>query len=149
MAKKVVCYLYCYCGRIQWCFLHWNNVSNPLKHIERMLNATLEPYRTPSFKIHLIFYLVQEQKVFLKQSCILPFSCYKSATACQIDSNKVSNSKSVPMLFNCIDNGTIAITTPPQQSHKRSTMYWDILYNRYQQTYHHCVTFSMKMLALT
>ena len=29
----------------------------------------------------------------LKQPLILPFLCHKSASACQIDSNKVSNSK--------------------------------------------------------
>ena len=31
--------------------------------------------------------------LFLKQPLIVPFLCHKLATACQIDSNKISNSK--------------------------------------------------------
>ena len=52
--------------------------------------------------------------LFLKQPLILPFLCHKSATTCQIDSYKVSNSKLKPDLCNCEENEIIESTNPPQ-----------------------------------
>ena len=65
--------------------------------------------------------------LFLKQPLILPFLCHKSATTCQIDSNKVSSSKLESDLCYCFKTGIIESTTPPQQSHKRGTIFWDTL----------------------
>ena len=59
--------------------------------------------------------------LFLKQSLILPFLCHKSATTCQTDSNKVSNSKLKPEQCNCVKTEIIKYTAPPQQPHKRGT----------------------------
>ena len=61
--------------------------------------------------------------LFLKQPFILPFFCHKSATAFQIDSNKVSNSKLKLDLCNCVKIKTIESTAPPQQPYKRSTIF--------------------------
>ena len=43
--------------------------------------------------------------LFLKQSLILACICHKSATTCQVDSNKVSNSKLKLDLCNCVKAG--------------------------------------------
>ena len=59
--------------------------------------------------------------LFLMQPLILPFLCHKSATTCQIDSNKVSNSKLKPNLSKCVNSVVIESTAPPQQPHKRGT----------------------------
>ena len=56
---------------------------------------------------------------FLKQPLILPFLCHKSATTCQIDSYKVSNSKLKPYLCNCVTAEMIESTASPQQPHKQ------------------------------
>ena len=66
--------------------------------------------------------------LFLKQ-LTLPFVCDKSATTCQIDSNKVSNSKLKPDLSNCAKTKIIESTAPPQQQYKRGTLFWDTLYS--------------------
>ena len=52
--------------------------------------------------------------LFLKQPLILPFLCHKSATTCQIDSNKVSNSKLKLDLCNCVKIEIIEPTAPTQ-----------------------------------
>ena len=52
--------------------------------------------------------------LFLKQSLILPFLCHNLATTCQIDSNKVSNSKLKPELCNCVSIEITESTAPPQ-----------------------------------
>ena len=49
----------------------------------------------------------------LKQPLILPFLPHKSATVCQIDSNKVSTSKLKPELCNCVSFEMIESTAPP------------------------------------
>ena len=54
----------------------------------------------------------------LKQGLILSFLCHKLATTCQIDSNKVSNSKLKPVQCNCVKTKMIDATAPPQQPHK-------------------------------
>ena len=59
--------------------------------------------------------------LFLKQPLIFPFLCHKSATTCQIDSNKVSTSKLKPDLCNCVKIQIIQSTAPPQQPNKRDT----------------------------
>ena len=59
--------------------------------------------------------------LFLKQP-LLPFFCHKSATTCQIDSNKVANPKLKPDLCNCVKSEMINSTAPPQQPHKRGTI---------------------------
>ena len=46
---------------------------------------------------------------------ILPFLCHKSATTCQIDLNKVPNSKLKLDLWNCIKTEIIETTAPPQK----------------------------------
>ena len=66
--------------------------------------------------------------LFLKQPLILLFLCHKSATTCQIDSNKVSSSKLRPDLCSCVKTEMIESTTPPQQPHKRGTIFLDSLY---------------------
>ena len=53
--------------------------------------------------------------LFLKQPLILPFLCYKSSTTCQIDSNKVSNSKLKPNLCNCVKTKMIESTQQPRR----------------------------------
>ena len=50
--------------------------------------------------------------LFLKQPFIVPVLCYESA--CQIDSNKVSNSKLKSVLSNCVKIEIIEITAPLQ-----------------------------------
>ena len=67
--------------------------------------------------------------LFFNQSHILPFLCHKSATTCQIDSYKVSNSKLKPDLSSCVKTEMIESTVPPQQPHERGTIFWDTLYN--------------------
>ena len=62
--------------------------------------------------------------LFLKQPLILPFLYYKSVTTCQIDSNKVSNSKLKLDLLNCVKIEIIESTAPPQQPRKRGTIFW-------------------------
>ena len=52
--------------------------------------------------------------LFFKQSLILPFLCDKSASNCQIDSYKVSNSKLKSDLCNCVKIEKIESTAPPQ-----------------------------------
>ena len=55
--------------------------------------------------------------LFLKQAFILPFLHLKSATTCQIDSYKVSNSKLKPGICSCAKTEMIESTAPPQQLH--------------------------------
>ena len=62
--------------------------------------------------------------LFLKEPLILPFLRHKSATACQIDSNKVSYSKLKPDLCNCLEIELIESIAPPQQPHKRGTIFF-------------------------
>ena len=52
--------------------------------------------------------------LFLEQPLILPFLCHKSATTCQIDSYKVSNSKLKPDLCSSVKTEMIESTAPPQ-----------------------------------
>ena len=61
--------------------------------------------------------------LFLKQPLILPFLCHKSATTCQIDSYKVSNSKLKPDLCNCVKAEMIEFTAPPKQPHKQGASF--------------------------
>ena len=56
--------------------------------------------------------------------CILQVFYHETATACQIDSNKVSNLKSKPDLRDCVKNETIESTAPPQQPNKRGKIFW-------------------------
>ena len=62
--------------------------------------------------------------LFLKQPFILPVLCHKSATICQIDSYKVSNSKLKPDLCNCVKTEIIESTVPPRQPHKRGAIFF-------------------------
>ena len=59
----------------------------------------------------------------LKQPLILPFLFYKSATTCHIDSNKISNSKLKPNLWNCAKSEIIESRAPPQMPDKRGTFF--------------------------
>ena len=52
--------------------------------------------------------------LFLKQPLILPFLSHKSATTCQIDSYKVSNSTLKPDLSNCLKTEMIESNAPAQ-----------------------------------
>ena len=54
---------------------------------------------------------------------MLPFLYHKSATTCQNDSNKVSNSKLKSDLCNCVAIEIIEPTASPQQQHKRGTIF--------------------------
>ena len=56
----------------------------------------------------------QQEVLFLKQPLISPFLDHKSATTCQIDSYKVSNSKLKPDLCNCVKSEIIEFTTPSE-----------------------------------
>ena len=58
-----------------------------------------------------------------KQPFMLPFPCHKSATTCQIDSNKVSNYKLNPDLCNCVKTEIIDSKAPPQYPQKRGTTF--------------------------
>ena len=58
----------------------------------------------------------------LKQTLILPFLCRKSATMCQIDSSKVSNSKLKLDLCNCVRTEIPESTAPSQQQHRQGTI---------------------------
>ena len=66
--------------------------------------------------------------LFLQQPLSLHFPYHKSATACQIDSYKVSDSMLKPDLCSCVKTDIIEFTAPPQQSHKLVTIFWDTLY---------------------
>ena len=65
--------------------------------------------------------------LFLKQPLFLPFLCHRSATTCQIDSNKVSKPKLKLALSNPTVYKTeiIESTAPAQQPRKRSAIFWD------------------------
>ena len=52
--------------------------------------------------------------LFLKQSFILPSLDHKSATTCQIDLYKVSNSNLKSDLCNCVKIEIMESTAPPQ-----------------------------------
>ena len=65
--------------------------------------------------------------LFLKQPLVLPFLC-QSATTCQIDSYKVSNSKLKVDQCNCVKTEIIENTAPPQYAHKRTQCFLDTLY---------------------
>ena len=52
--------------------------------------------------------------LFLKQPQILPFLCHKSATTCQIDPKKVSNSKLKLDLCICQETEMIESKAAPQ-----------------------------------
>ena len=60
--------------------------------------------------------------LFLKQLLILPFLCHKSATTCQIDSNKISNSKLKPDLCSRVKTEMIKSTPPPKLPLKQGTI---------------------------
>ena len=65
--------------------------------------------------------------LFSKQPLILPFLFHKSATTCQVDSCKVSNSKLKLDLCNRLKTEIIETMAPPHQPHKRGTIFWDTL----------------------
>ena len=52
--------------------------------------------------------------LFVKQTLILPFLRHKSATTCQIDSNKVSNCKLKFYLCNCVKFEMVEFKASPQ-----------------------------------
>ena len=58
-----------------------------------------------------------------RQNKWLPFHCYKSATTCQIDSDKVSDSDQC----NYLKTEIIGSAGAPQSSHKRGTIILDTL----------------------
>ena len=60
--------------------------------------------------------------LFLKQPIILFFLCHESAATCQIDSNKVSNSKFKLDLCSYVKAKITEFTAPPQWPHKRGTI---------------------------
>ena len=68
--------------------------------------------------------------MFLEQPLIMPFLCQESATTCQIDSNKVSNSKLKHGLRDCVKIDKIEFIPPPQHPHKLGTIFLDTLYNK-------------------
>ena len=61
--------------------------------------------------------------LFLKQPLILSFLSHKLAATCQIDPNKVSNSKLKPDLYNGVKIEMTEPTAPPQQKCKRGTIF--------------------------
>ena len=67
----------------------------------------------------------------LKQPLNLPFLCHKSATACQIDSNKVSNSKLKPDLHNWAKTEISESVAPPHQQNKWDTNFLGHVYIYY------------------
>ena len=66
--------------------------------------------------------------LFLRIQFILRFLYHKSVTTCQIDSYKASNSKLKPGLRKCVNIKISKYTAPPQQQHKRGTIFWDTPY---------------------
>ena len=67
--------------------------------------------------------LENNRSAVLKQPLILPVLYHKSATTCQIDSNKVSNSKLKHDLCNCAKTEITESMAPPHQLHKRGTTF--------------------------
>ena len=61
--------------------------------------------------------------LFWKQLRFLPFLYHESATTRWLDSHKVSNSKFKLDPCNCTKTEIIESTAPPQQQHKRSTVF--------------------------
>ena len=62
--------------------------------------------------------------LFLKQPLVSFFLYHKSATTCQIDSYKVSNSKLKSDLCNYVEIEVIDFIAPPQQPHKLAHFFW-------------------------
>ena len=62
--------------------------------------------------------------LFLEQPLILPLLCHKSATTCQIDSIKASNSKLKPDPCNRAETEMIESTVPLQQPRKQGTIFF-------------------------
>ena len=54
---------------------------------------------------------------------MLPVLCHESATTCQIDLSKVSNSELKPDLSKSVKTKVIESTAPPQQPYKRGTIF--------------------------
>ena len=66
--------------------------------------------------------------LFLKQPLNLPFLRHKSATTCQIDSSKVSNSQLKLEQCNCVKAEIIESINSPQYPHKWGTNALETLY---------------------
>ena len=66
--------------------------------------------------------------LLLKKPLILPFLCHESASTCQIEANKVANSKLEPELWNCAKGEVIETTAPQQEPLKRSTIFGNPVY---------------------
>ena len=75
-----------------------------------------------SFRENLIYLDVAGEQYrrndIFKATTYVAFLYHKSATTCQTDSSKVSNSKLKPELCNCLKTETIESTAPPQQPNK-------------------------------
>ena len=61
--------------------------------------------------------------LFLKQPLILSFLCHESGSTCRIDSTKISNFGLKLELCNCVKIEVIEYIAPPQQPHKRDTIF--------------------------
>ena len=70
----------------------------------------------------------EEQKCFFEATISFAFLHHKSATTCQIDSYKFSNSKMKPGLCNCVKTEIKESTAHPKQKHKRGTIFGDALH---------------------
>ena len=105
--------------KVKNAFLWIYKIANPLKNVPKILMWR----KNRSLKTNSILTLMENNRsTFLKQPLILPFLCHKSATMCQIDSNKVSNSELKLDLCNRVENEMIESTAPLQQPHKQGTI---------------------------
>ena len=68
--------------------------------------------------------LENNRSAVLEATTYFAFLSHKSATMCQINLNKVSNSKLRPNLCNYVKTKVIEFTAPAQQPHKRGTMFF-------------------------
>ena len=93
------------------CFLYIREHFLSFKNAVRLFIRS----QSPSFENYFILNNWRTVEVlFLKQPLILPFLCHNSATTCQIDSYKVSNSKLKADLCSSVKIKTIESTAPPQ-----------------------------------
>ena len=104
--------------------LQYSGVNNVVDH-KAALSVLFQTYKikhevkTLSCKHCLIFTLLETNwGIALKQPFNFPFLSHKSATASQIYSNAISNSKPMLDLCNCVNSEAISTTASPMQPHK-------------------------------
>ena len=88
---------------------------------EKNFKATLKPFFESLLGFAIAVKTIEE--LYLKKSLFLPFFYHRSATACHIDSNKVSCCKLKPALCCCVIPETTKVRAPPQHPEKQDTCF--------------------------